>query len=78
MKGSGSESPRSPSDEKYLAATHGGGARNCIRGLVMVRAPGVTRLSLEHSEEVEMDSRDTREQPRTSASNILDNEIMLK
>ena len=76
MKGSGSESPRSPSDEKYLAATLGGGARNCIRGLVMVRAPGVTRLSLEHSEEV--DSRDTLEQPRTSASNILDNEIMLK
>ena len=80
MKGSGSESPRSPSDEKYLAATLGGGARNCIRGLVAVRGPGVTRLSLGHSEEgeEEVDSRDTLEHPRAPASNILDSEIMLK
>ena len=81
MKGSGSESPLSPSDEKYLAVTQGGGERNCIRGLVRVRGPGATRLSLGHSEDddrEDVDSLDTLEDPRAPARNILDSEIMLK
>ena len=81
MKGSGSESPLSPSDEKYLAATQGGGARNCIRGLDRVRGPGVTRLSLGHNEDddrEDVDSLDTLEDPRAPARNILESEIMLK
>ena len=81
MNGS-SGSPRSPSDEKYLAATLGGGERNCIGDLAMVRAElrgggvGVIRLSLGHSDDV--DSLDSRGEPRTPDKNILDNEIMLK
>ena len=82
MKGSGSESPLSPSDEKYLAATQGGGARNCIRGLDRVRGPGVTRLSLGHNDDDDdrddVDSLDTLEDPLAPARNILDSEIMLK
>ena len=81
MKGSGSESPLSPSDEKYLAATQGGGERNCIRGLVRVRGPGVTRLSLGHNDDddrEDVDSLDTLEDPLAPARNILDSEIMLK
>ena len=87
MNGS-SGSPRSPSDEKYLAATLGGGERNCIGDLAMVRAElrgggvGVIRLSLGHSDDVDSlddeDSLDNREEPRAPDKNILDNEIMLK
>ena len=73
----GSESPLSPSDENNLAVTQGGGARNCIRGLAI--GPGVTRLSLGHSEDEEdVDSLDPLENPRAPVSNTLDNEIILK
>ena len=73
----GSESPRSPSDEKNRAVTLGGGARNCIRGLVTRLE--VTRPTLGHSEDEEdVDSLDTLGDPRAPASNTLDNVIILK
>ena len=52
-----------------------------MRGLVRVRGPGATRLSLGHSEDddrEDVDSLDTLEDPRAPARNILDSEIMLK
>ena len=46
-----------------------------------VSGPGVTRLSLGHSEDddrEDVDSLDTLEDPLAPARNILDSEIMLK